>query len=323
MDVLIVSLGSTAGLRFADAELAGSLRRAGASVAIAHAARPRELPTLAVTDLSWALHARRVAVSAIAEHQPRAVVYSTSTAALFWPEPGAIRFDATAAGNRPGHHGIWQRPAERRRLEAAPLLVPWSEGGLAEAGLPDADAVVLPVPAEPSGPAGGHRDIAAVTYGANPSKKGLGRVLAAWRAARRDGEELLVLGARADVAEPGVRTAGLLDADEYRTVLRRSRVFVTAPAREDYGIAQLDALADGCMLVTTEAPGPYAALGIARDLDPRLVGDDLAGALRTALDQPVPGYGERAIAALEPFSRRAVDSVVAERLLPRLLELSE
>ena len=30
--------------------------------------------------------------------------------------PGAIRFDAPAAGNRPGRHGLWQRPVERRRL---------------------------------------------------------------------------------------------------------------------------------------------------------------------------------------------------------------
>ena len=49
------------------------------------------------------------------------------------PGPGAIRFDAPAAGNRPGRHGIWQRPVERRRMRDAPLLVPWSEGGLAEA----------------------------------------------------------------------------------------------------------------------------------------------------------------------------------------------
>ncbi|HEU4545880.1 MAG TPA: hypothetical protein VFR88_06280, partial [Microlunatus sp.] len=29
-------------------------------------------------------------------------------------------------------------------------------------------------------------------------------------------------------------------------------------------------------------------------LDPRLVGDDVAGALRVALDDPVPGYAARA-----------------------------
>ena len=45
-DVLLVSLGGTAGLREADAELAASLRRAGASVVEALAERPREWRTL-------------------------------------------------------------------------------------------------------------------------------------------------------------------------------------------------------------------------------------------------------------------------------------
>ena len=97
-------------------------------------------------------------------------------------------------------------------------------------------------------------------------------------------------------------------------------MFVTAPRREDYGIAQLEALADGCALVTTASPGPYAALPLARALDPRLVGDDLAAALRTALDDPAAGYAERARAALAPFSPAAVDALVRERLLPALLE---
>ena len=53
-----------------------------------------------------------------------------------------------------------------------------------------------------------------------------------------------------------VRFTGMLPRDEYRALLRRARVFVTAPRREDYGIAQLEALADGCLLVTTPSPGP-------------------------------------------------------------------
>jgi glycosyltransferase involved in cell wall biosynthesis len=113
---------------------------------------------------------------------------------------------------------------------------------------------------------------------------------------------------------------GVLSTEEYRGLLRRARVFVCAPRREDYGIAQLEALADGCLLVTTPAPGPYAALPIARELDPRLVNEDLVTALRTALDEPAPGYAARALQALAPFSRAAVDRVVAEQLLPRLLD---
>src|ERR1700748_2844327 len=143
-DVLIVSLGGTAGLREADAELAASLRRAGARVELAHAARPREGRTFAAIELAWALNARRAARAAIAAFAPRAVLYSTTTAALLAPARGAIRFDAPAAGNRPGRHGVWQRRTERSRFEDATLLVPWSEGGLAEAPSPHADAVVVP-----------------------------------------------------------------------------------------------------------------------------------------------------------------------------------
>ena len=331
-DVLLVSLGGTTGLREADAELAASLERAGASVEVAAAGPVREWRTMAAIELAWALSARRAASAA---GPARAVLYSSTTAALLASRPGAIRFDAPAAGNRPGRHGLWQRPVERRRFRDAALLVPWSEGGLAEAPRPHPDAVVVPVPVESSGEAG-ERDIAAITYGAHPEKKGLDHVLAAWAAARREGEELVVAGlderrgrsfaAEADMAAggrgaplAGVRFAGALPRAEYRALLRRARVFVTAPRREDHGIAQLEALADGCALVTTPSPGPYAALPIARELDPRLVTDGLATALRAALDDPAPDYAERAAEALRPYAHAEVDRVVADRLLPRLL----
>jgi hypothetical protein len=302
-------------------------------VAVASAAARHRRPQ-ALNELGWARAARRAAQKAIRAHEPRAVLYSSSTAALLGPVPGAIRFDAPAAGNRPGRHGAWQRPLERRRFAAARLLVPWSEGGLAEAPRPHADAIVVPVPVEPSGPAAQERDLAALTYAAHPEKKGLDRVLAAWQLARSDGEELVVAGlaeaegrrflasgplAGAGDVLDGVRFAGMLARNEHRALLRRSRLFVTAPRREDYGIAQLEALADGAALVTTPSPGPYAALPLARALDPRLVTDDLAAAIRAGLDAPAAGYAERALAAMAPWRRAAVDRVVAEALLPRLL----
>ncbi len=334
IDVLIVSLGGTAGLREADAELAGSLQRAGATVVVAASGRPREWRTVAAIELAWAVNARRAARAAIAAHRPRAVLYSSTTAALLGPAPGAIRFDAPAAGNRPGRHGIWQRRVERARFEDAPLLVPWSEGGLAEAPKPHADAVVVPVPVAPSGMSTPPtpRDIAALAYGANPEKKGLDRVLAAWARDARPGEELVVAGLdetagaawlrRAPSPSAGggrVRFAGMLSRPDYRALLRRARVFLAAPRREDYGIAQLEALADGCMLVTTPSPGPYAALPIAHALDPRLV--TLRLDIRAALDEPSEGYAERAAAALAAFSPEEVDRVVARDLLPLLLAL--
>ena len=332
--MLIVSLGSTSGLRVADEELRGSLQRAGASVELVHPAPLADVPSLMLTDLRWARAARAAALAGMERARPRAVIYSSTTAALLWPRPGAIRFDAPSAGNRPGRHGLWQRPLERRRLGQAPLLLPWSEGGLAELPVSVAEraaragrALVLPVPVEPSGSSEGARDIAAITYAANPTKKGLDRVLETWSRVRGPAEELVVAGvdprglARAGIVLPdgGVRVTGLLSPEEYRALLRRARVFINAPRREDYGLAQLEALADGCQLVTTPAHGPYVALSLARELDPRLVGGDLGVALRAALDEPVAAYPARARRALEPFRREATDRVVAEELLSRLL----
>jgi len=377
-DLLLVCLGATAGLRAAEAELEASLGRAGASVARVTAVPPREVRTFMATDLTWALAARRAAAAGLARSRPRAIIYSTTTAALLWPRPGAIRFDALAAETRPGRHGLWQRPVEARRLQQASLLVPQSPGEL------PGPSVVVPIPVEPSGPIG-KRDVAAMTYGAHWRKKGLDRVLAAW-AASRVPDLLWVTGVareavqeawraarkldpegtnwrRAPIAGPDVMTwpkprdtqgqlppnvlvTGPLAPVTYRALLRRARVFVTAPRREDYGVAQLEALADGCALVTTVAPGPYAALPLARALDPRLVvedADDLGGlarALRTGLDatadqderrapmdvggvdahrHSTASYASRAAQAVAPFSRAAVDRVVADELLPRLL----
>src|SRR5207244_9119177 len=120
--------------------------------------------------------------------------------------------------NRPGRHGLWQRPLERRRLAQAPLLLPWSEAAIAEAPAAVRErgrVSVVPVPVAPAAAPGDgagppERDIAAVTYAANPAKKGLDRVLEAWRRLRAEGaaaagEELLVAGASAqELRDAGV-----------------------------------------------------------------------------------------------------------------------
>ncbi len=351
LDVLFVQLGSTEGLRVADEQLVGSLRRAGAHVTVASAVHPGEVRTLMLTDLLWARAARRAAVQALArrrEHLPQAVIYSTTTAALLWPRPGAIRFDAPAAANRPGRHGLWQRPLERRRLREAPLLLPSSAGALAEAAaaVPGCEqrALVVPSPiadfatgdsriaptasvAGGDGVASGARDIAALTYAANPHKKGLDRVLSAWRAVHRPGERLAIVGVTPErlrqlgfaADDESIEALGTLSQDAYLALLRRASVFICAPRREDYGLVQLEALAAGCQLVTTAAPGPYVALPLARRLDARLVGEDLGAGLRAALDSPSEDYAARAAALVEPFTVTAVDRLVPDELLPRLV----
>jgi glycosyltransferase involved in cell wall biosynthesis len=318
--VLLVSLGSTAGLRSSDAELAASLERAGAAVTIAAALPPRSVRTLALTDLVWARAARVAAAGAISRARPDAVIYSTITAALLAPARGAIRLDALSVENRPGRHGVWQRPRERRVLGRAPLLLPVSDGALAGAPAGIGRVIVVPIAVERSGPPleGRERDIAAITYATNPVKKGLDVVLKAWSAARRDGEELLIAGISTLPPAEGVRLLGTLERDAYRALLRRARLYIAASRREEYGIAQLEALADGAMLVSTETALSYPALDIARELDRRLVGPDLAGAIRVALDDPRAGYAAAAAPLLERFAAASVDRIVAEQVLPAL-----
>ena len=322
VDVLVVALPTTAGWRAAVPALASAIERAWASVAVAAAAPVREVRTFALTDLVQARAARRAALAGIAAHRPRALVYASATAALLGPRPGAIWFDSPAAENRPGRHGVWQRPVERRRMARAPLLLPMSEGGLRGLDLRSTEpALVLPVPVEPSAPgAAATRDVAALAYAADARKKGLARILAAWERARRPDETLLVAGQPAGRLGDGAEGTGLLAPDDYRALLRRARVFVAAPRHEDFGIAQLEALADGCRLVSAPASGPYPALALARALDPRLVSDDLAGAIRAALDAPPGDYTERAAALLAPYRRAAFEAAVRDRVVPALLD---
>ena len=346
-DILVVSVDSTSGWRAAARELAAAFARAGATVETAGTGPVAHVRTFALTDLVEARAARRACQRAVAKHDPRAIVYCSVTAALLWPAPGAIWLDSIAAENRPGRHGIWQRVVERNRIRRAPLVLAMSERALEGARGPHADVVVVPVPVERSDGARGaagelvaagdlgatrdlgaardlgagrERDIVALTYAGDPDKKRLDFILDAWSRARRADETLVVAGTdRLDRSLAGVELAGRLPPAEYRALLRRARVFVAAPRREDYGIAPLEALVDGCALVTAPAPGAYPALDLARRLDPRLVDDDLAKALRIALDDPVPTYAERARELLAPFSRAAVDRTLAERVLPLLL----
>jgi len=315
-ELFVLAGGGTLGWEIAAQELVAALGRCGAAAELVSVPRSPPVRTMMATDFAQARAARATA-RRLPEDRP--IIYCSITAALLWPRPGAIWLDTLAAENRPGRHGVWQRVLERRRLRQATLVLTSSERSLAPLRPEQhAPSAVVPVPVEPSGALGARRDIAAVAYAGDPAKKRLDHILAAWRLARRDEETLVVAGA-AGRGEPGVRFSGSLPRPEYRALLRRSRLFLAAPRIEDYGTAQLEALADGCLLVTTSARGPYPAREIARVLDPRLVGEDLAGAIRTALDDPVPAYAERARELLAPHRPEAVDLTLSERVLPVLL----
>ncbi len=103
------------------------------------------------------------------------------------------------------------------------MLLPYSEGALRE--LPGitaaADrALVLPVVIGPRASDSEIRDIAAITYAANPLKKGLDRVLAAWAKSAAIARGALVV---AGVSPGEVRSCGIeLPADGGCATSRRS-----------------------------------------------------------------------------------------------------
>lgn len=329
VDIGLVSLGTTPGLRRADDALAELIRSAGATCALARVEVGRAAGALrrnaAVTDLVEALAARRAARGLDA----RALVFSSVTAALLQrsPEvPWAVRFDSTAALNRPGLSGAWQRARERRVLARAPLLLPWGDSAARAAGR---DGVALRVPVEEIEGAA-ERAIDAIAYAGYPRKRGLDVLCRAWTSAARAGERLVIGGVersrglewlrRCGVPDPdGVEWTGPLPREEWLRRVASARVFVNASRREDHGLAQLEALSAGCLLVTTPSPGPYEALPLARELAPALVSDDLARALREGLDHPDPaGYAARARELLAPFRTDAISRVLAQQVLPAL-----
>ncbi len=327
VDIGLVSLGTTPGLRRADAALAEQVRAAGATCEVVPVHIGRAAGALrrnaAVTDLVEALAARRAARGL----DVRALIFSSVTAALLQQTPAvpwAVRFDSTAALNRPGWSGAWQRARERGVLERATVLLPWGDE-VARA----APGIVVRVPVEELPPAA-VRDVDAIAYAGYPHKRGLDLLCAAWARAARPGERLVIGGIersrgvkwleRGGMPEPpGIEWHGLAPREEWLALVARSRVFVNASRREDHGLAQLEALAAGCALVTVPSPGPYEALPIARTLAPALVSDDLATALRAGLDLPDPGaYAAHARELLGAFRAGVVERVVASSVLPAL-----
>jgi len=344
VDLLVLSLGTTRGLRVADRTFAALAARAGASVTMAgvRVGWTRRLRrAYPVIDLVEALAARRALEPPLRRHRPRAVVFSTTTAALLAPRlavPYAVRLDAPAALNRPGARNALQHALERRRLRAARVVLPWSRA--AQAALPPggARAVVVPPPVVASGPGDGRREPLAVAYTPDPKAKGLDVVCAAWAAAALPGARLAVYGidpprgraflARRGVPEPpGIEWRGAVAAEEFRAALRRARALVGGARWEDFGQAPLEALADGCPLATVPSGGPFEALALARELEPALVADAidpgaLAACVRAAFaldDERLAAYRARAAPALARFHPDRIFATLAGEVLPALL----
>ena len=344
VDIAIVSLGTTMGWRRGDEALAEHVEAAGATCELRpmRLGRARHLQrSMALTDVVQGLAARHAARGV----EARAVIYSSITAALLQPlrRPHAIRFDTIAALSRPGIGGAWQRRHERSVLGRADLLLPWSEAAQEaarrQAAPAQPDSIVLPCVVDVADD-GASDAPDATAYAANPEKRGLDVLCEAWSAGAPSGARLVVGGidradalrwlARKGVAEPsGVEFAGAVPRERWTALVAGSRVYISAARYEDWGVAQMEALAAGTPLVTVPTPGPNAALPLARRLAPELVAHDsstaaLADALRRglAMDDSARGaYAATARRLLEPYSDAALRAVVSERVVPALLSV--
>ncbi len=344
VDVLVVSLGTTRGLRLADAQLVSMLREAGASVAavatcigLTNALR-RAYP---VNDAVEAIAARRAFETAFRRHRPRAVVFSTTTAALLVGSPDvpfAVWLDSPARLNRPGPASLPLHMLERRQLARARVLMPHSPGAVAALPLGSAPTVLIPPPVPATPTPSDARDPIAVAYTPDPKAKGLALLCWAWERAELPGARLLIAGieperVRGFLERHGLRLpaaaelVGMLPQPAFRVLLARARVFVSAAEWEDFGVAPLEALDRGAALVCAPGGGPFPGLGLARSLAPEFVAADrdpssLARALEAAFaadDTILAAYRVAARKALEPYRPEASVRRIQEEVLPALL----
>jgi hypothetical protein len=347
-DVLLVSLGTTLGWRVADEMLLAQLQRAGAStaaVSVGRGAADRLRRGYPLNDLVEMHAARRTVRTAVERHEPRALIVSSTTAAMLLPAlpmPYAIRFDAPARLNRPGARNAFLHSLERRAMRRARLTIPYSVAG-AEALPPGAaSAIVVSPPVDPSSPGGGseapEREPLAVAYVPDPKAKGMDVLVAGWAAAELPDARLEVFGLDPDWARSHLRRSGVpepatldlrgtVPAAEFRARLRAAHAYVAGARWEDWGQAPLEALADGALLATVPSGGPYEGLRLARQLEPSLVATAIAGAalapaIRAAFELPeerVREYRERAAELMRPYRSETVQQTVTHELLPALL----
>jgi glycosyltransferase involved in cell wall biosynthesis len=349
-DLLQISLGTTRGLRIADgwfAQLAGQAGVTVETVGVRVGASSRLRRAYPVTDLVEALAARRATASALNRFDPRALVFSTTTASLLTEDPGipyAVRLDSPARLNRPGVRNAPLHALERRKLAKAVLVLPWSARSAAFLPPEAGPVVVVPPPLfvrDDSGSSGA-RERLAVAYTPDPKAKGLDLLCRAWGLAAVPDARLEVFGLERDralrhlrrtgvIEPPNVHWAGSVVPRDFQAKLARCWAFVTSARWEDFGMTQLEALALGALLVCTATEGPFEAGAIARELNPRLVaGDQTPEALASCLEEAfrldpaaTDVYRGGARSRVERYRPATIAQTIAEQVVPVLLQAAD
>jgi glycosyltransferase involved in cell wall biosynthesis len=355
VDVLMVRGDTTPGLRRGDDSLAAALRRAGCSVAqVSPDYRLRRLLVISrytgvVPDLAECLDARRATTVALRRYAPRCIIYGAWFGGGLQPKSrlgprSAVRFDSPPSLSRAGRGGVsLLRVLEARMFRTTGYLLPWgvTMPPTLQAALPrGANVVPLPVPIGGSGDDLGEtpRTEGAVFYaGSNPYKKGLDIGLTAWSAAGLQSTTLAVAGIDREAGlrwcdhhkvavSENVEWVGVVRADAFRRLLRSRSLYLAASRYEDHGLAQLEAMADGALLVTVPSAGPFEPVTIARQLPGELVADTIgAQALAAALtraarlsEETRAEYRRRARLLTNEYSEETLDKRL-QRILPSLL----
>jgi hypothetical protein len=346
IEVLVLSLGTTTGLRVADAQLAEMLGEAGVRVAVSavEMGLTGHLRTgYPLTEVIEACSARRALRTALERHNPRALILATSTNSLLTDTrdlPYAVWFDSPGRLNRSGIRNLPVRALERRSFDRARLLLPWSEQALSTLMNERAPSYVLSPPIAESGiQTDRAREPLVLAYTPEPWGKGLELICRAWSLiGGRDDTRLLITGIEPDRAHHFLRRCGLalpaaaeltgrLAQPAFHELLDRARVFLSGARWEDFGLAPLEALDRGAVFVAAPGGGPCPALELTRALDGRFVASDaspeaLAAALSAALtctDRELLQYREAALAALAPYRYQSNMTRLRDEVLPILL----
>ena len=291
-DVLLVSLGTTLGWRVADEMLLEQLRRAGASTAVVSVGRgaaDRLRRGYPLNDLVEMHAARRTARTAVERHEPRALIVSSTTAAMLLPRlpvPYAVRFDCPARLNRPGARNAPLHALERRGMSRARITIPFSVAGAEALPAGAARPIVVSPPIDPSASHDSveraERGRVAVAYVPDPKAKGLDVLVAGWAAAAVPDARLEVYGLDPELgalAPAAKRRAG---AGEPRPAGHRGGRSVprSAPARAGL---------PGCRPLGGLGPGPARSARGRRAARNRSLGWSVRGTAPGAPAGPVTG----------------------------------
>lgn len=303
--VLVVRSSITGGHRHHEDEIVRNLPELGCSVRAVQVRYPhqslfgRSTPT---DDLYHAVQAARVVRRV--DPGEGVLVFTTVTDALLQRTSvlrrAVVRFDALSRENRTGWRGAIQRRLERRVLARAAVLAPRSVRSLPERS--DLALHALPSAVLPIARASGE-PIAPYMFfygGENVRKKGLDVAVRAWSTAALPGLELRVAGTEAEAgrrfllengveAPASVRWLGKIPNVEFRQQAAAATAYISASRYEEFGVAQIEALADGVPVVTVSTDGPVEIVPIMRSIAPDLVADGiqartLADALHAVAD---------------------------------------